>query len=167
MKERKTIRIFIRRQIPTVAVLLLAAIGIALLPTQVPLSKAAQASQLGPRFVPMVMLWGTIGFCLLSILTQAYACLIKKEPLKPFPVTTLRQYSKVLCLVAALILWYVLLRPVGFIIMTALLMAVSMLLLGNRRTWQLIAIPVICSAVIYVIFAHMLNVPLPAGILPL
>ena len=148
-------------------VLLIAVGGIILLPSQVPLSKAAQSSQLGPRFVPMVMLCGTIGFCLLSIAVEAYAFLIRKEPLAPFASVTLRQYGNVLCLAGALILWYVLLRQIGFVVMTALLMAVSMALLGNRRLWQLIVIPIICSMVIYAVFARLLNVPLPAGILPL
>lgn len=167
MLKNENFRIFVRRQIPTAVVLLIAAAGIVLLPGQVPLSKAAQSSQLGPRFVPLVMLCGTIGFCLLSIAAEAYAFLIRKEPPAPFAPVTLRQYGNVLCLAGALLLWYVLLRQAGFVVMTALLMAVSMALLGNRRLWQLTVIPVACSVVIYMVFAKLLNVPLPAGILPL
>lgn len=167
MIKNDNFRIFIRRQIPTAVVLLIAVGGIALLPSQVPLSKAAQSSQLGPRFVPMVMLCGTIGFCLLSVAAEAYAFLIRKQPPAPFAATTLRQYGNVLCLAGALLLWYVLLRRVGFVVMTSLLMAASMALLGNRRLWQLTVIPVVCSVMIYMVFAKLLNVPLPAGILPL
>lgn len=167
MKNKENLYLFVKRQIPTLVVLLIAVVGIILLPSQVPMSKAAQASQLGPRFMPMVMLGATIFFCLVSIAAEAYACFGKGEEVHPFPLETARQYAKVLCLVAAMILWYVLLKKVGFALMTALLMAVSMSLLGNRRVWQLIVIPVVCSAAIYFVFSGVLNVPLPAGILPL
>ena len=70
-------------------------------------------------------------------------------------------------MVAALLVWYVLLKSVGFIIMTTLLMVVSMYLLGNRRLWQFVVIPVVFSTAIYLLFSGLLNVPLPAGIIPL
>ena len=151
MKNKDGFGIFLQRQIPTLVVLVIAIIGLLLVPSQIPLSKVAQGSQLGPRFVPTVMLAAAAIFCVLTIIAEAYSWLAKGKSLQPFP----------------LLVWYVLLKSVGFIIMTTLLMVVSMHLLGNRRLWQFVVIPVVFSTAIYLLFSGLLNVPLPAGIIPL
>ena len=167
MKNKDGFGIFLQRQIPTLVVLVIAIIGLLLVPSQIPLSKVAQGSQLGPRFVPTVMLAAAAIFCVLSIIAEAYSWLAKGKSLQPCPLASLQQYSKVALMVAALLVWYVLLKSVGFIIMTTLLMVVSMHLLGNRRLWQFVVIPVVFSTAIYLLFSGLLNVPLPAGIIPL
>lgn len=167
MKNKDSFRTFLCRQVPTITVLIVALVVLFLIPVQIPLSKTAQGSQLGPRFIPTVMLSSAAFFCLLSILSESYACFFKKEALESFPLATLRQYGKVALLIAALLVWYVLLKSIGFVIMTALLMAISMFLLSNRHTWQIILIPIVVSVGIYLLFSSLLNVPLPAGILPL
>ena len=167
MKNKDSFRTFLCRQVPTITVLIIALIALLLIPVQVPLSKTAQGSQLGPRFIPAVILSGAVFFCLLSFLSEAYTYFCKKGSFESFPLATLRQYGKVALLIAALLIWYVLLKSIGFIIMTALLMATSMFLLGNRHTWQIILIPLVVSTGIYLLFSSLLNVPLPSGILPL
>lgn len=167
MKKKVQLGIFLRRQIPTLVTFAIALGALLLVPLQIPLSKTAQNSQLGPRFVPTVMLSGAAIFSVLSMASEAYACFKCGESCVPFQLATLRQYGKVALLVASLLIWYVLLKPVGFVIMTAMLMMISMYLLGNRRVWQIIAIPVIVSTGIYLLFSGLLNVPLPSGILPM
>lgn len=166
-KTPTRLHVFIGRQVPTLIVLCLCVIGLILLPFQIPVSKAAQASALGPRFFPTVMLCAAAVCCIISILSESYCFFARGENLKSFPLAPVKQYGKVLCLVAALLVWYVLLHPIGFVIMTVCLMIISMLLLGNRHVWQVIAIPCLTSVLIYLVFANFLNVPLPAGILPL
>ena len=167
MNKKHMWKPFLQRQIPTAVVLLFSIIGLILVPFQIPLSKVAQSSQLGPRFVPTVMLVAAAVFCVISIASEAYLCFYKGKEMKPFPLATKRQYGKVALLVVSLLVWYVLLRSMGFIIMTTFLMIVSMWLLDNRRLWQYIVIPVGFSVAIYLVFAVFLNVPLPGGILPL
>ena len=74
MKNKDSFRTFLCRQVPTITVLIIALVALLLVPVQVPLSKTAQGSQLGPRFIPTVMSGGAAFFCLLSILSEAYAC---------------------------------------------------------------------------------------------
>ena len=69
MKNKDSFRTFLCRQVPT---------------------KTAQGSQLGPRFIPTVMSGGAAFFCLLSILSEAYACFCQKEALESFHLATLR-----------------------------------------------------------------------------
>lgn len=167
MKKKADFNIFLQRQIPSIVVLVITLVGLVLVLYQIPLSKVAQESQLGPRFVPVVMLVASAVFCIFSIIAEAYAWHKGNESPQPFPLASFREYLKVMALVVALMLWYIFLKSVGFIIMTTLLMVVSMYLLGNRRIWQFLAIPVLFSTVIYLLFSGLLNVPLPAGILPL
>lgn len=165
MNKKSAFVIFIKRQTPTLVVLLLAVIGLILLPFQVPMSKSAQAAVLGPRFVPTVMLWATIGFCCLSFAAEAFSVFYRHEALEPRSYAAPKQYIKVACMVAALILWYLLLKTIGFVPLTALLMMYTMYLLGNRAVWQLLVVPTTCSVLIYLVFSSLLNVPLPAGFL--
>ncbi len=115
----------------------------------------------------MVMLGAVIAFSCLSVILEAYVFFIQKDVPESTHRGTLTQYIRVASLLVALILWYIFLKSVGFVIMTALLMALTMFLLGNRKTWQMIVVPVGFSIFVYLLFAHFLNVPLPAGILPL
>lgn len=158
---------FLKRQIPTLVVMLTAIIGLLLLPSQIPMSKSAQNSVLGPRFFPMVMLGAVIAFSCLSIVLEAYAFFIRKDAPERVQWGSPMQYIRVVSLLAALIVWYIFLKQAGFVIMTTLLMALTMFLLGNRKIWQIILIPIGFSFFIYLLFARFLNVPLPAGILPL
>ena len=167
MKMNYSFKDFLKRQVPTLVVLCTAVIGLILLPSQIPMSKSAQSSVLGPRFFPMVMLGAVISFSCLSIALEAYAAFAQGDVPEPVHWEAPTQYIRVAGLLAALIVWYVCLKSVGFVIMTALLMALTMFLLGNRQVWQIIVIPVVFSLFIYLLFANFLNVPLPAGILPL
>ena len=68
MKNKDSFRTFLCRQVPTITVLIIALVALLLVPVQVPLSKTAQGSQLGPRFIPTVMSGGAAFICLISIL---------------------------------------------------------------------------------------------------
>lgn len=64
---------------------------------------------------------------------------------------------------ALLVLGYLLLiEPMGFITATALFLAAEMWLIGVRRRYVLLLLPVLLSAGVYLMFRYGLEVPLPA-----
>lgn len=91
-------------------------------------------------------------------------------------VDTVRKRTKVACTVnknllvnlgkflGVLIVYILILRPVGFIISTAAFVFGMIWLLGGTRRHALIfALPV--SLIIYLVFSYVLKVPLPKGLL--
>jgi len=155
---------YIRQELPVLVVFFVAMALLIVLPSQIPESKMAQASVLGPRFFPRVMLCGVMLFCLLGIAGDANQVFRNKQPLETEESATPKHYRNVLALIVALMAWYLLLKTVGFILMTAILMAVSMLLLGNRNKLQIVLIPTFFSVALYLLFANYLNVMLPKGL---
>jgi len=103
-------------------------------------------------------------FCLLGIAGDANQVFRNKQPLETEESATPKHYQSVLALIVVLMAWYLLLKTVGFILMTAILMAVSMLLLGNRNKLQIVLIPIFFSVALYLLFANYLNVMLPKGL---
>jgi hypothetical protein len=62
-------------------------------------------------------------------------------------------------------LYLVLMEPVGFIPCNMAFLLAAMVLLGVRRRPVLIILPVVGTAVIYLLFQVWMDVPLPAGLL--
>lgn len=65
---------------------------------------------------------------------------------------------------AAFVAYAYLLEPLGFIVTTALAVAVLGWLLGGRL-WQTGAAGIAIALVLFVLFHHLLSLPLPAGVL--
>ena len=121
----------------------------------------------GPGLFPII-----VGAAL--ILTAA-ACLIQnlvsRAPAAPgledagAPVHAHREFGTAWLLVAALILYVVVLKPLGFPIALTLLLMASVRIFGYRRWLRNIAMSVLMTVIAYVVFIVWLKVPLPLGIL--
>lgn len=67
-----------------------------------------------------------------------------------------------ICLLSA---YYLLLKPLGFIVSSALAVMFMMYRLGCRNWWVLILYSVVMPAIIFVVFYYFMYVSLPLGIL--
>ncbi len=66
---------------------------------------------------------------------------------------------------ACVVVLLVLIEPLGTFVALPLFLAASMLLLARLRLRAVVAVSLAFTVVIYVTFAHLLEVPLPAGVL--
>lgn len=79
------------------------------------------------------------------------------------PVVELGEsFRRVPALVAALVVYAVVLKPAGFLTASAALTALVLVVLGRRRAWTVAAIAVALSAGTWLTF-RLLGVPLPPG----
>jgi len=73
----------------------------------------------------------------------------------------------VLAALAALILYGMFLRPLGFLIVTPMFLLFTLRLLGVRSWIVIVLIAALSTAGIWIVFDMLLGVPLPNGLLPL
>lgn len=63
------------------------------------------------------------------------------------------------------VIYLLLLRPVGFIIITFLYLLAEMFVLETKNKIMLVAVPLITTTVLFLLFTKVLTVPLPMGLL--
>jgi len=73
--------------------------------------------------------------------------------------------SKIVYIFIMILLYALLLKPVGFIIVNLLFLFGVLFVMGERKVWKLIAIPIVVTAAMYMVFVVGLKILLPAGIL--
>lgn len=74
-------------------------------------------------------------------------------------------WPSMIAALAALVVYAVLLHPLGYTLATALFFPVTARILGSRRVWRDIIIGLVFGLAIYLIFTRVLGVRLPAGLL--
>lgn len=75
------------------------------------------------------------------------------------------KWSKFFLTVALLALYYILLKPLGFILASTLIVFILMYCLGCRKYWVMVLYGLILSTVIFSIFYYGMYVSLPLGVL--
>jgi putative tricarboxylic transport membrane protein len=75
-------------------------------------------------------------------------------------------FRRVPMLVAALVGYAIVLKPVGFLVASTTLVVLALVILGRRRAWRVVTIAVALSAGTWMTF-RLLGVPLPQGLLGL
>ena len=78
---------------------------------------------------------------------------------------TVANKKEVIAAIALIILYAVLLKPVGYIITSIVLMVCLLGLFRVKKVWVYIVLPVVTTAAAYYLFHSLLRVPLPAGLL--
>lgn len=78
---------------------------------------------------------------------------------------TVANKKEVFCAIALIILYAVLLKPVGYILCSVVLMVCLLWLFHMKKLWVYIVLPVVTTLVTYYCFHNMLRVPLPKGLL--
>ncbi len=115
---------------------------------------AAAYARVGPTTAPYVI---SAFLALLSIghvLTAFRGGLPPRESDRPGPM---------LWIIGGLVLQLLLLKPAGFAIATGLLFACAARAFGKGPLWMTIPIGIVVSLAIWLIFAGLLNLALPAG----
>lgn len=115
---------------------------------------AAQYARVGPTTVPYVV----SGF--LAILAVGHVLMAFRHGLPPREADRL---GPMLWIVGGLVLQLLLLRPAGFSIATGLLFAFTAKAFGRGPLWLTVPIGIALSLVIWLIFAGLLRLSLPAG----
>ena len=121
----------------------------------------------GPGLFPLIVgaaLIVTAAACLIQNLVSAQPAAPGIDDATP-SVHTKADTGKAWLLIAALILYVVALKPLGFPIALTLLMMASTRIFGYRNWPGNVAMSVLVTLIAYVVFVTWLKVPLPLGIL--
>jgi hypothetical protein len=116
----------------------------------------------GPGFLPRWIAIGIVGTGLL--LTVKGICL-RPGAQEAIPWPDAGGWARVALMLGGLAVSLLLLNWLGFVLTTMLFMTVVIFGLGVR-SWRILAmIPILAAAGLYILFAVLLSVPLPKGIL--
>jgi putative tricarboxylic transport membrane protein len=114
----------------------------------------------GPGFLPRWIAGGLIAAgCVLVV--KALRAEGAEPPAWPGPAG----WRRVVLLLGALGVAFVVLTTLGFLVTTALFVGVVIFSLGVRSWKTLATVPLLAAIVLYVVFAVCLSVPLPKGVL--
>ncbi|TCC07607.1 tripartite tricarboxylate transporter TctB family protein [Kribbella soli] len=113
----------------------------------------------GPRFFPLLV---TSAWLVLSI-----AYLIEGLRSPRTTRSTDRSWFEPVALSALLVLYALLVVPLGYLIATALLFFAAARVLGSRQLVRDIVVAVVLTVVVYVAFTQFLDISLPGGVLGL
>lgn len=114
----------------------------------------------GPGFLP---LWLSFGILISGAIVTFNALRGRLRPGEPIPWPNTSGWIQVVVLMVALGLGFLFLDELGFVVTTALFMAIVIFSLGVRSAITLIVAPLAAAGILYAVFAMWLNVPLPQG----
>lgn len=150
----------IREQLPSLSLILFGVFLIILIPFQI---GEDQMSVVGPRFFPYLLSILIIIFSTISYLSEMFKNGKETDDKEKSDNEDIEKpnYLFVFFTFIGIILWIVLVKYLGFIITSLLLMVGLMIFIGNKKPYQVIIIPVIFVLGIFYIFGTMLHIPLP------
>lgn len=119
---------------------------------------AVQRSDPGPAFVPQLVGTGLI-VCAAFHLWQRPA---PQSPNEAYPDRA--AILRILMVTAALVVYALVLRDLGFITTTILFLIAALYLAHSRNLFVLAVVPIGTSVGLYFVFAELLNVALPRGL---
>lgn len=152
---------FLKANAMTILILIFGIMLLFITPLQIRKIPSASGS-ISPRAFPYFCAVLII-LCSLGSLIAAIINLIKKKDAGKIETDpeSQRKYFNAFLIFLSILAWYIVMPIVGFIISTAILIVIAMLLLGNRNKLALIIVPLAFSFCVYVIFKTLLNVALP------
>lgn len=133
---------------------LLAALGGLILWDSSRLGSVAGYSPVGPASVPIVVALGLIGLALWTVFAALRG---------DFPERERQEFGPVFWIVAGLALQMLLLKTAGFSIATGMLFAATAGAFGRRKLWLTLPIGILFSLAVWLVFAGLLQLSLPAG----
>ena len=137
-------------------------IGVIALVAVAPLAGVKTMDPAGPTAFPRIISWMMIAIGALHIAGSLLA--IKREGGEEKKKKSKKMLPVVLISVASLA-YYLLLMPVGYPVMTPLLIAAVMLSVGERRIGKVIVVALCSAVVLFCTFYYGLGVSLPLGVL--
>lgn len=146
--------------------LLLGAIGIlfilVLIPHGVVEPRKVKYAALSPSYYPRIV---AVALVVLGVLVAIRSYLEGRESAGPDamarPDANVR-IAAVFCVLGVYAVW---IETVGFVLMSALVLAVLTFLAGERRLWLIAVNAVVLPFALYFFFVEIANIPIPAGVL--
>ena len=118
--------------------------------------------KIGPSYFPNVLAVGLIFFSLILIV---YALLGRSKGESEAISLKDKGIQRALVSLVAIVAYAVLLNPLGYPIVTVLLVSGVMILLGKRRPIQIACVSLATTFVVWLLFAKLLMLSMPMGIL--
>ena len=118
--------------------------------------------KIGPSFFPDVLAVGLIFFSLILIV---YALLGRSKGESEAISLKDKGVQRALVSLVAIVAYAVLLNPLGYPIVTVLLVSGVMILLGKRGPTQIVCVSLATTFVVWLLFAKLLMLSMPMGIL--
>mgnify|MGYP000992450437 CR=1 FL=1 len=119
---------------------------------------------INPKTYPLIIIFCTFAFSITLVIQGIKKLRREKGPSEkslPHGKTAL----KLIILAIGMFIYVLGFEPLGYIIVTPLLMALTMLLFGERKVLRIIVVSVIVSIVLYWLFRTVFRVPLPRSFL--
>ncbi|MFF1819261.1 tripartite tricarboxylate transporter TctB family protein [Kribbella sp. NPDC058245] len=113
----------------------------------------------GPRFFPLLVTTAWLLFSIGYLIEGLRAPKVKPEGD--------RSWFEPVALAALLVLYALLVVPLGYVIATALLFFAAARVLGSRQLWRDAVVAVVLAVVVYIAFTRFLDISLPEGVLGL
>jgi len=118
--------------------------------------------KVGPSFFPNILAGLLIIFSVASIIFALKGK--SKGTVEPIRLSDKGTQRGLITLLATIIFCAVL-DPLGFIPTSIIFLVFMMLLMGNRKPWQLLVAPPLVTLSIWLVFEKILNLSMPPGIL--
>ena len=118
--------------------------------------------KIGPSYFPNVLAVGLIFFSLILIV---YALLGRSKGESEAISLKDKGIQRALVSLVAIVAYAVLLNPLGYPIVTVLLVSGVMILLGKRGPIQIVCVSLATTFVVWLLFAKLLMLSMPMGIL--
>ena len=133
------------------------------------LSARLSANQLGNDFFPKLV---AVLMAILSLILLAQTIFSKPgSPVNQDPPEEERPTRKELVLpaigVALMVMYLIIIEPIGFVLSTAMLILAFLALVRCRKWYYYVVTPLIGSLGVYMLFTRVFLVILPVGILPI
>ncbi len=124
-------------------------------------------SRIGPRFFPYLVAAGTFVCGVLLLIQALRGQRGAPEAGEDVDVTARDNLRPVLVIAVALALGTLLMEPAGYVLASAVLFTGVALGFGSRRTVRDAGVGLVLALTTYLAFTRLLDLNLPAGILPL
>ena len=146
--------------------LLLGAIGIlfilVLIPHGVVEPRKVKYAALSPSYYPRIV---AIALFVLGVLVAIRGFIGRREGSGPDAMARPDAKVRIAAVFCVLGLYALLIGSVGFVLMSALVLAALTFLAGERRLWLIAANAVVLPFALYFFFVEIANIPIPAGVL--
>lgn len=146
--------------------LLLSAVGIlfilVLIPHGVVEPRKVKYAALSPSYYPRIV---AIALCVLGLLVAIRGFLDHRESHERDALARPDAEVRIAAVFCVLGLYALSIGTVGFVLMSALVLAVLTFLAGERRLWLIAANAVVLPFALYFFFVEIANIPIPAGVL--
>lgn len=149
---------------PRLVALFILALGVLVLTQAFQIGRGAGYIVVGPRFFPMVVAAGLLGLGVFFLLrTTVYPDLEMAREAAAEEAAT--HWPTVILLLLALVIYALVLGPLGYTVATALFFPAVSRILGSNKLLRDFVTGLGLSLVIYLMFTRVLGVRLPAGLL--